>query len=175
MTDAQPCFGRRCASTVVVPPKANRAAPTVVLPSCRPAPRRLRTVSDERAIGSSTTREFFRALRARGYEPTLADVAGSVCFEIVGSSRSDHWLVEIDEGHLAVAERDGDADCRVRIDEELFEKLVRGDANAMAGALRGSAVLSGDLELLLTLPRIFPGPKDQERPSPIGRSSRWTP
>jgi hypothetical protein len=132
-------------------------------------------VSDEVSIGSNATREFFRALGGRGYEPTLADVAGSVSFEIVGANRSDHWLVRIDDGHLEVAERDGKADCRVRIHEELFEKLIRGDANAMAGALRGSAVLSGDLELLLTLQRIFPGPKDQQRPSPIGRSSRWTP
>lgn len=132
-------------------------------------------MSRETSIGSNTTREFFRALGGRGYEPTLADVAGSVCFEIVGANRSDSWLVEIDKGRVAVSVGDAKADCRVRIDEELFEKLLRGEANAMAGALRGSALLSGDLELLLTLPRIFPGPKDQERPSPIGRSSRWTP
>ena len=134
-----------------------------------------RAVSGETAAGSDATRDFFLELGRRGYEPALVDVTGTVQIEVVGEGRSDRWLVAIDNGHLTVAAGDGDAACSLRVDEDLLEKLIRGEANAMAAVLRGSAVPSGDIELLVALQRLFPGPADQRRPAPIGRSTRWTP
>jgi hypothetical protein len=134
-----------------------------------------RAVSGEAPTGLDATREFFLELGRRGYEPALVDVTGTVQIEVVGASRSDNWVVVIDNGHVTVSTGDADADCSLRVDEDLFETLIRGEANAMAAVLRGSAVPSGDIELLVALQRLFPGPADQRRPAPIGRSTRWTP
>ena len=122
---------------------------------------------------SDPVEEFFRELGHREPDPAWADVRGAVGIEMVDGNRTEHWLVTIDKGRVAVSRAKGDGGCSIRFDRALGEQLIRGEANAMAAVLRGSAVPMGDLELLLALQRIFPGPPDQQRPAPIGRSNRW--
>lgn len=118
---------------------------------------------------------FFDELGARGHEEAWADVSGTVGIELVDADTTERWFLNIDNGDVAVSHDEREADCSIRLDRALFERVVQGEANAMAAVLRGAVIPSGNLDLLLALQRGFPGPRDQQRPAPIGRSNRWEP
>jgi SCP-2 sterol transfer family len=119
--------------------------------------------------------EFFDRLGRRGYEPFWARTVGNVRLELVDEARTDAWVVTIDRGNVSVSRDDGESHCGIRLARSLFEQLTRGEANAMAAVLRGDITCTGDVELLFALQRVFPGPPNQRRPAPIGRSNRWEP
>ena len=70
--------------------------------------------------------EFFEALARREHEPLLAKVTGTVRFDLVDGERLDRWLVTIDKGVVAVSHDGGTADCTLRAERTLFERLCRG-------------------------------------------------
>jgi len=107
---------------------------------------------------SDATDQFFEELGHRGYEPLVAKFSGRVRFEVVDGDRTDRWLVEMNKGHLAVSRGGEDAGCSIRADKALFDRLATGEENAMAAALRGALVCTGDVDLLLAIQRVFPGP-----------------
>jgi putative sterol carrier protein len=114
---------------------------------------------------------FFEQLGQRGHEPLLAKVTGRVRFDLVNGGRTDQWLMAIDKGSVKVSHEGGAADCVIRADSALFERLCRGEENAMAAVLRGALVCSGDVELLFAAQRILPAPPRERRPrSGAGRS-----
>jgi predicted lipid carrier protein YhbT len=105
------------------------------------------------------TAAFFDDLRRRGHEDTLRRIEGTVRFDVVDGDRVDHWLVTIDKGDLAVSRANGPADCVVSGEKALFDRLATGQANPMAAVLRGAVSVAGDLDLLLAVQRVFPGPQ----------------
>ena len=109
--------------------------------------------------------EFFEELGRRGREPLLAKVTGRVRFDLVDGGRTDRWLVAVDKGDTVVSHQDGRAECTIQAERALFQRLCRGEENAMAAVLRGALVCTGDVELLYAIQRIFPGP-----PRTAGRS-----
>ena len=111
--------------------------------------------------------EFFEELGQREHEPLLGKVTGRVRFDLVEDGRPDRWLVSVDKGDTVVSHQDGPAECTVRAERALFERLCRGEENAMAAVLRGALVCTGDVELLYAIQRIFPGPP-RERPAMRG-------
>ena len=102
--------------------------------------------------------QFFRELGQRGHLSTVTKFDGRVRFEVTGGNRTEHWLVSLDRGDITVTQGDADADCTIQADQEVFDRLARGEENAMAATLRGAIVCSGDVELLLAIQRVFPGP-----------------
>jgi predicted lipid carrier protein YhbT len=108
--------------------------------------------------------EFFEELGRREHEPLLAKFSGRVRFDLVDAGRPDRWLVALDKGDTTVLHKGGPADCTVRADRALFERLCRGEENAMAAVLRNALVCSGDVELLFAIQRIFPGPPPEQQP-----------
>jgi len=112
--------------------------------------------------------EFLEELGRRGHEPLLAKVTGRVRFELVdGGGTTDRWLVAVDKGDTVVSHQGGPAACTIQAERALFERLCRGEENAMAAVLRGALVCTGDVELLFAIQRIFPGPP-RERPAMPG-------
>ena len=107
---------------------------------------------------------FFEELGRREHEPLLAKITGRVRFDLIEADRPDRWLVAVDRGDTTVLHDGGPADCTIRADRALFERLCRGEENAMAAVLRGALVCTGDVELLFAIQRIFPGPP-RERPA----------
>jgi putative sterol carrier protein len=107
---------------------------------------------------TEATTDFFEDLSRRGHEPLLEQATGRIAVELTGPRQTEHWLVEVDKGDVAVSQEDGDSDCTIRTSEELFDGMVRGEVNAMAGFLRGTVGVEGDPELLVLFQRIFPGP-----------------
>jgi predicted lipid carrier protein YhbT len=116
--------------------------------------------------------EFFEELGRRGREPLLAKVTGRVRFDLVDGGRTDRWLVAVNKGDTVVSHQGGPAECAIRAERALFERLCRGEENAMAAVLRGALVCTGDVELLYAIQRIFPGPPRERQPQDSMRGSR---
>jgi putative sterol carrier protein len=102
--------------------------------------------------------DFFDQLARRGHEPLLQRASGTLRFDLQHGSETDHWLVAIDRGDLAVSRKKVRADCVVRTDRDLFESIAGGQVNVVAAYLRGVVAIEGDLELAVLFQRVFPGP-----------------
>ena len=110
---------------------------------------------------SDATARFFEELARRGHEPALSRVTGRVRFEIVDGTHVQHWLVAIEGGDITVSRKKGKADCTIRGDVDLFDRLARGEDNAMAATLRGALTCAGEVDLLLAVQKLFPGPSSE--------------
>ena len=64
----------------------------------------------------------------------------------------------MDNGDVAVSRKNAKADCTVRAKKELFDRIAEGEVNAAAAVLRGALTIDGNVELLVRLQRLFPGP-----------------
>lgn len=105
------------------------------------------------------TTQFFEALAARGHDPALAKVTGRIRIDLTdGDSRPVRWLITITKGDVALSHRNAKADCVVRSDRALFDRIASGEANAMTAFLRGAVEVDGDRGLLLAFQRVLPGP-----------------
>jgi hypothetical protein len=98
-------------------------------------------------------------------QPVLANVNGTLLFEIHDGADTAWRLVGIDKGLVGIESVAGavEADATVHAEQSLLEALAQGRANAMAAMLRGEMQVEGDAELLLAFQRIFPGPDDSRR------------
>jgi putative sterol carrier protein len=113
---------------------------------------------------TDTTGALFEALGQRGHEPLLEKDSGTIRFEIVDGKQTERWLVTIDKGDLAVSRKNVRADCTLRADKAVFDRVASGEMNAMAAFLRGDIVLDGDSpELLVPFQRLLPGPPRRRR------------
>lgn len=115
---------------------------------------------------ADATTEFFDGLQRRGHEPLLEKSTGQARFDLETERGTEHWLVRINHGDIAVSKKNARADCIVRTDAALFERIVTGRANAMAAVLRGAVSVDGDLSLIVVFQRLFPGPPTSRRPAP---------
>jgi len=116
--------------------------------------------------------KFLEELGRRGHEPLLTKLSGTVRFDLVDGSHTDSWLVTIDKGDVTVSHEPAAADCTIRGDKELFDALAAGRRNAVSSVLRGALTVSGDVELLFGIQRIFPDPPRESAPSGGARSVR---
>ncbi len=126
-------------------------------------------------VTSDPTEEFFAELGSRGHEPLLRKAKGSTRFDVVDGKRTARWLVAIDKGDIDVSRRNAAADCVVRADKATFDRLVAGELNFMAAAIRAAVSVRGDPKLLVLLQRLFPrpsAPRPQGRPSGSARSEQ---
>lgn len=108
---------------------------------------------------TNATEEFFADLASRGHVPALGKAKGTIRFDLKGE-RTTRWLVTIADGDVEVSRKSGKADCVVRADRALFDRIASGQANAFAAVLRGAMELDGDRGLLLPFQRLFTGPQE---------------
>jgi putative sterol carrier protein len=112
------------------------------------------------------TAAFFQRLADVHHAPLLEPVTGTVQFEIVDGAQVEAWTVAIDHGDVAVTQAHAqEPDCEVLAPRALFNRVLRGETNAMAQVLRGAIQGSGDLQLLMLVQRIFPGPPSPRVPA----------
>ena len=109
------------------------------------------------------TVRFFAELAERAHEPLLRKATGRFRFDVVDGRRTRRWLVTVEGGNLAVTPGGGEANCIVRADRAVFDKLANGRLNAVAAVLRGDLEVSGDWRLLVLIQRLFPGPRSSRR------------
>jgi putative sterol carrier protein len=105
--------------------------------------------------------EFFHALGHRGREPLLEKATGSIRFDLVDGTRTDRWLLTVDNGEVSVSRKNSAAHCVVRADRALFDAMATGEVNGMAAYLRGELTFEGDPELLVLIQRLLPAPANQ--------------
>jgi putative sterol carrier protein len=106
------------------------------------------------------TRELFEDLTERRHEPLLARATGILRLELQDGAKTETWTLAVDKGDLTVTHGDdGDADCTLSCERAFFDRLVLGQENAMASALRGDIVLDGSCwRLLVALQKLLPDP-----------------
>ena len=121
---------------------------------------------------SDATAEFFGTLTQRGHVPVLEKAKGTVRIELAEGKRVDRWLLVVDKGDLSVSRKNVGADCIIRADKALFERIVDGEVNATAAVLRGAVTIDGDMELLVQLQKLFPGPPAKRRRRRNGANGR---
>ena len=69
----------------------------------------------------------------------------------------------IDNGDIGVTRQPSHADCVIRVDRALFDKMAGGKVNAVAAVLRGDLEVEGDWRLLVRMQRLFPGQRRSSR------------
>jgi putative sterol carrier protein len=107
---------------------------------------------------TDATTAYFEALGRRGHEALLRKVTGTLRFDLAQGDHTDHVLVTVKRGAIAVSDEHAEADCVVRADRAVFDGIASGEANAMAALLRGTLAYQGDPQLLVLFQRLFPGP-----------------
>jgi putative sterol carrier protein len=114
------------------------------------------------------TSDFFGELGARGQEQMLARVSGTLRIDLTNDGEVDHWYITIKKGNVHVGRRNAAADASVTAQKALFDGMVTGRVNAMAALLRNLMRVEGDLGLLISLQRLFPGPEPVRPVQPGG-------
>ena len=109
---------------------------------------------------------FFERLSAGpGSLPPRA--SGSLRIDLGSGATTERWFLTIGKGAVSVSHRNAKADAVMRASKDVFEGIVTGKVNAMAGALRGVLSLEGDPTLLVLFQRALPGP-----PSPVKQGAK---
>jgi len=105
------------------------------------------------------TAEFFAGLAEHDYDPLLERANGTVRFDLRDGKRVNRWLVSFEHGEVTVSRANRAADCVVRADKALFDQIAAGKTNDTAAVLRGAMTIDGEMELIMVLRKVFPGPR----------------
>src|SRR2546421_2648634 len=87
--------------------------------------------------------EFLDELPGHGRDPLLERLRAAVRFDIIDGERTEHRLVRIDHGDIAVSTENAPADCVLRAAGRTFEAGVAGRVRPMAALLRGGLSVAG--------------------------------
>lgn len=118
------------------------------------------------------TDELFYELGRRGHESILEDATGRIRFDLSHDDETDHWLLDIVHGDVAVSREMGPADSIIRTDRELFHQIVLGRENMYSAWLRHRVVIEGDSRLARYFELILPPPPEARHPRLAYESGR---
>lgn len=122
-------------------------------------------------MGEPSTR-FFDDLASRGQHLLPGKYGGTIRFDLTGREHSEHWLLSIDRGNVAVSREMAEADCVMHANPDLFDQLVTGRQSWMPMLFRGEFVVEGDLHLLTAFRKLLPGPPGAHHPREAVRTRR---
>lgn len=118
---------------------------------------------------SEPTADFFDRLGRDEAELVPRKYRGSLRFDVRRGSATERWVLIFDEGRVRVLREDQEADCIVRTDKELFDRLTQGRDGIYATMLRNRISVEGDLTLLTPLRELLPGPPQAHHPRRRGQ------
>jgi putative sterol carrier protein len=104
---------------------------------------------------SDTTSDFFDGLARRGHDPSLEKATGTMRFDLTDHGKTTHWNVKIAKGDLSVSRENGEPDCVIFADKQVFESIVAGEVSPLAAMLRGTVGLQGDQKLAVLFRRLL--------------------
>jgi putative sterol carrier protein len=104
---------------------------------------------------TSGAQAFFDHVAARGHEPLLEKATGVLRIDLSEGDRTDRWFISVDHGDITVTQTECPADCTLLMEGALFDRMTRGEVNAMAAVLRGDIGIEGDLELVVMIQRLM--------------------
>jgi hypothetical protein len=114
---------------------------------------------------SDRVERFFDELGRRGHEPLLERFAGTGRFEVLEDGGTECWQVAIQGGYVTVTRggaAEGEPDWVVRARRPALERIIHGDAGALAGLIRGTldVRMGSRFHQFALLTRLFAGPPE---------------
>ena len=100
--------------------------------------------------------KFFEDLAARGHEPSLERLTATFRFDLLNGKQTERWFVAVNKGDLAVSRQNRAADCVLRAERAVFERLATGRQRVLAATLRGQLIPEGDPKRLVLAQRLLP-------------------
>ena len=122
--------------------------------------------------GADPTTKFFERLAARKHEPALERLTATFRFDLVNGKETERWFLAVSKGDLLVSRQNRKADCVLRAERSVFERLASGRQRVLATILRGELVAEGDPKRLVLAQRLFPGPAASRTPRSGGARRR---
>ncbi|MEV0806010.1 SCP2 sterol-binding domain-containing protein [Micromonospora sp. NPDC050200] len=113
--------------------------------------------------------EFLERLSPHRRPELPETTAGTFRLDLHDGGHTEHWYLTLHDQRLDVTRSAADADLVVRGDREVFDKLAAGRTHVFAAVMRNELTLRGDMRLLMTLRRVFPGPADARHPREAAR------
>jgi predicted lipid carrier protein YhbT len=120
------------------------------------------------------TEEFFGELQREGQLPLMEKVNGTLRVDLVDDKRTAHWFVTMSKGGVSVSRQGRSADCVLKGDKQLLERVLSGDVSGFTAILRGEIEIDGDPELMVLFLRAAPGLATRRRAEavePVGSRS----
>jgi putative sterol carrier protein len=145
------------------------------VPRATPCPRvhkeqQMTPASTRRGPRSDPTAAFLQDLVAQGHQPLLHKTTGTIRLDLRDDTAVEHWLITVTKGTIALSPNDGRADAVMRTEKRTFDGMAKGAVNSTAALLRGALEIEGDLALVTSFARLFPGPT-QSRASFLDRQN----
>ena len=112
-------------------------------------------------MATDPTAELFESIKRRGQVPALRSESAKILIELTHDTQVDKWVIEVRNGQVNVTrdEREQrEAQCVVRADKAVFDRIGKGEENANAAYLRGELLIEGNIHLISAIERLFPGP-----------------
>ncbi|MFD0783742.1 SCP2 sterol-binding domain-containing protein [Micromonospora azadirachtae] len=125
---------------------------------------------------SEAIERFFDSLPARAPEILRGLVSGTLQIDLsMTGGLTEHWLVMMRPGAVMVTRQQGPADAIWYSSTDLFERMVRGQAQGIAAVLRNESTFSGNVVLFLVFRRFFPDPPGTRDPRQLARQQAGRP
>ncbi|MDW3847113.1 SCP2 sterol-binding domain-containing protein [Micromonospora sp. BRA006-A] len=103
-----------------------------------------------------------------GRHPELPETtSGTIRLDLRDGGRTEHWYLTIDRQDVRVDRSAEEADLVVGANREVFDRIAAGRLHPAAALLRNDLAVQGELKLLMTLRRLFPGPPDARDPRDV--------
>ncbi|MET7471105.1 SCP2 sterol-binding domain-containing protein [Micromonospora sp. NPDC005686] len=108
-----------------------------------------------------------------GWHPELPETtSGTIRLDLRDDGTTEHWYLTVDRQDVRVDRLGEEADLVVGADREVFDRMAAGRLHPFEALLRNDLAARGDLRLLMTLRRIFPGPPEARHPRDVaGRTA----
>ncbi len=106
---------------------------------------------------ADSTSDFFARIGQPAARP-LGNVTGTIRIDLDRGRATEHWLLAVDKGAISVSNKNVKVDASLHTDKEMFDRLVRGEANPLASLLRGLVYAEGDSRLIAFFQGLFPAP-----------------
>lgn len=115
--------------------------------------------------------EFLERLTSRRRPQLPENLTGTIRLDLHDGGRTEHWYLTVHDQRVDVTRSHDDADLVVRADREVFDRLADGRTEVVQSLMRNELTVQGEMRLLLTLRRVFPGPVDARHPRDVARES----
>ncbi|MEU0153127.1 SCP2 sterol-binding domain-containing protein [Micromonospora fulviviridis] len=116
---------------------------------------------------SASAAEYLDREVAGRYPDLPETTAGTLRLDLRDGARTEHWYLTIDHQEVRVDRLADEAELVIRADREVFDRMAAGRLNPAAALLRNDLTAQGNLRLLLTLRRLFPGPPGARHPREV--------
>jgi putative sterol carrier protein len=117
---------------------------------------------------SGATSGFLAELASEEHDSALGRADGALRIELERDGKTERWFLGLHSGKVTVSRKRVPYDGTVRTTGALFDRMVRGEANAMTALLRGEIQVDGDAELLVLVQRLFPSPPARDEKARTG-------